>query len=461
MDLIKRTLESIPDFERFPTLEELDASTQRLAAEYPDLVTVTTVGHSTKGHPIQMLRIGKGEKRALFVGLPHPNEPIGVPTLEYLSRRLCEDALLREEFGYTFYIIKAIDPDGYRLNEGWLAGPYSLERYIRNYYRPAVPEQPEWTFPYEYKSYKYDRPIPETLAFMAAIDQAQPHFLNSLHNVDMGGTYFYITEPLPEEIYNQFYELATEHGLPLMSGEPEFPFMPFLRDAIFLLPRQSQVYDFHESTVGATTDPASLMTAGASSFDYSYARYGTLGLVSEVSLFFDPRMDDKRPTETERRAAVLTSLERIADRYRFLKEQYNRALPFVQVDTPFQRSVENFMKNSERSIPSTRKWAETHPDLQRPATEAELLDSRTRNFFWQLCTHAMLVQMMDAQPAMDELVAIRQETADRLEELIAELLTMLNWSKRPLRELTAVQLGSALTMMAALRDGLSRTKTEG
>ena len=61
--------------------------------------------------------------------------------LEYLSLRLAEDDSLRESLGYTWYLIKCIDPDGTRLNEGWFKGPFSIENYARHFYRPASFQQ--------------------------------------------------------------------------------------------------------------------------------------------------------------------------------------------------------------------------------------------------------------------------------------------------------------------------------
>ena len=45
--------------------------------------------------------------------------------LEYLSYKLVSDDEFRELFNYTRIIIKAIDKDGLKLNEGQLKGPYT------------------------------------------------------------------------------------------------------------------------------------------------------------------------------------------------------------------------------------------------------------------------------------------------------------------------------------------------
>ena len=98
--------------------------------------------------------------------------------LEYFSRALAEDDKLREDLGYTWYLIKSIDIDGTKLNEKWFKGPITLSNYARNYFRPAGYEQVEWTFPFKYKKANFDKPIPETVALMKIIDEIKPDFMS-------------------------------------------------------------------------------------------------------------------------------------------------------------------------------------------------------------------------------------------------------------------------------------------
>ena len=102
----------VPDYREFMTVAELSASSRDLARRFPKLVTLQTIGTSTEGRPIEMLTIGNGPRKALLVGTPHPNEPIGTLTIEFLSRRLCEDDDLRDDLDFTFLMIKCADPDG-------------------------------------------------------------------------------------------------------------------------------------------------------------------------------------------------------------------------------------------------------------------------------------------------------------------------------------------------------------
>jgi len=449
-ELIRRVIHEIPDYSRFYTIDELDDSSRALASEFSDLVSLSTVGHSRDGHPILMIRIGSGPRRALFVGCPHPNEPFGAVTLEYLSRKLCEEPALLQELGHTFYIIKAIDVDGYRLNEGWLPGPYTPDRYILGYYRPAPDEQVEWTFPYHYKTLHFDKPLPETRAFMKAIDEARPHFLNSLHNFDRGGTFFYLTEALSVELYQQLRKLATDYGLPLLKGEAEARYIPQLDEAIFRMPKRSEVYDYFESR-SPGEDPAKVMEGGASSLDYANTRYGTFCFISEVTHFYDYRMSDTTLTERLLREALLDSTAQNRERFSFLRGQYEQALPFMTVATRLETAFSSFLKMVEKHLSSESKLAETDPSFNRLATVAEQFDLLMRDWWFSLSLASMLVRAIDVQPTSTELMRIHAKTKKWLNAGLEDLVRYLNWDMRSIRELCAVQLGSALLIMEHLR----------
>src|SRR5579871_3642831 len=130
MDL-RQIADDIPAYDHFLTIDEMAASSHQLVADYPDLASIRVVGQTRRGDPIELLTIKGGDKQAFVFGGPHPNEPIGCMMLEYLTRRLCEDADLRDELGYTWHFIKSIDSDGMRLNEGWFGGPFTPTNYAR------------------------------------------------------------------------------------------------------------------------------------------------------------------------------------------------------------------------------------------------------------------------------------------------------------------------------------------
>ena len=82
---ISRILENIPDYSEFMTVEELDNSSRKLAEAFEG-VELIDIGKSGSGRPILCLKIGNGEKNALLFAFPHPNEPIGSLTVEFLAQ---------------------------------------------------------------------------------------------------------------------------------------------------------------------------------------------------------------------------------------------------------------------------------------------------------------------------------------------------------------------------------------
>ena len=230
-ELLERVLAKVPDYQTFMTVDELDASSRRLAQEYPGVVSLTEIGKSRSGHPLLCLTIGCGSENAILYGCPHPNEPIGAMMLEAFSRILAEDAELRQALDYTFYIIKVWDVDGVRLNEPGLKALLALPITCVTSSVRRPPRQVDWTFPIDYKNLHFHDTIPETRALQNLIDQLHPRFLYSLHNSAFGGVYWYVTQPLEESFYDRLRGVAAGQHMPIDLGEPEAPYIERLSPA--------------------------------------------------------------------------------------------------------------------------------------------------------------------------------------------------------------------------------------
>jgi hypothetical protein len=95
---------------------ELAAKMAELAARYPSEVALERVGESIQGRPIQMLRVGRGERRVLLWSQMHGDEPSATPALldlvDYLlTHRVDPDAsavLGRLEL----VLVPMLNPDG-------------------------------------------------------------------------------------------------------------------------------------------------------------------------------------------------------------------------------------------------------------------------------------------------------------------------------------------------------------
>lgn len=106
-------LAGVPDHQEFLGLGALGERARALAAEFPGLARLETVGRSAEGRPIELLTVGHGRRPVLLVGAPHPNEPIGTLTIDFLARALCEQDELRARLDVTLYAIPVSDPDGF------------------------------------------------------------------------------------------------------------------------------------------------------------------------------------------------------------------------------------------------------------------------------------------------------------------------------------------------------------
>ena len=438
-------LHDVPDYEAFLTVDELKVSAHHLAEEYPDVVKIIPVGHSRQGDPIEALEIGDGPKKALLFAMPHPNEPIGSMMLEYLSRRLAEDDELRRSLGYTWIMVKCIDPDGTRLNEGWFKGPFSISHYARNFYRPPSYQQVEWTFPVDYKTLHFHDPLPETQALMELIEQTKPDFIYSLHNSGFGGVYFYISEDAPP-LYEPFYELVASQDLPLHLGEPEIPFVEVYSKAIFDLPPIAKMYDFHAEH--SDTDPADIISGGTSSDDYARRFCDPFFLVCEMPYFYNPAIHDTSPSDMVRRDAILQGIEINRQSVAFIQEVYDAAKGELTVKSPFRDTVEEMLRTSTEHLAAQEHWAQTDPDTAEVATVAEKFDSLVIGRFYRLLLLGMLIRLLEAQIAetgeSPVLVSARQAALDAFEARSAELEAELDYDVIPIQKLVRVQLGSAL-----------------
>src|SRR5262249_24825724 len=147
--------------EHLLTLEELEARTDALADD--PRVTTTVIGQSRSGRDIRMISVGEGDRNALGMGVPHPNEPVGALPVERMLEMLVGVNGKQEQRGFRWHFVKAIDPEGLRLNEGWLKKPRTFRNYIENFFRPALARQGEMTFPLHTDGVTFTASVPENL----------------------------------------------------------------------------------------------------------------------------------------------------------------------------------------------------------------------------------------------------------------------------------------------------------
>ncbi len=442
---VLRILDDVPDYKDFLTVDELRESTRQLAGRHPDIVELLTIGKSRSGDSIEAIKIGHGPKKALLFAMPHPNEPIGSMMLEFLSSRLAEDEELREVLGYTWYLVKCIDPDGTRLNEGWFKSPFSLENYARNYYRPPAYQQVAWTFPIDYKSLHFDDPIPETQALMGLIEQVRPDFMYSLHNSDFGGVYYFIWEAAPP-LYEQFHKLVENQGLPLHMGESERPYEEEFASAIYRDSSISEEYDYLKEHT--ETDPAEIITGGTLSFEYARRFCDPFSLICEMPYFYNPAINDISPSDIQRRDALLQAINESRESVEFLAELYDTVNGELTVPSLFRDAIEENLRTSGEELAVEEEWVRTNPKADGMATVAEKFDNLVIQKYYRLTMLGMFLRMLQVQISKTgtnpALISTLETAREAFDVRAAALEAEIDYSVIPIQKLVRVQLGSGL-----------------
>ncbi len=447
-------LNQIPDYKDFLTVDEMNAALWALADRYPGMVDVFEAGRSRGDTPILCAKVGSGARNALFYGCPHPNEPIGAMMSYYFIGALAADPDYCASLGFTFYIIPMIDVDGVRRNEGWFKGPFNLFTYARNYFRPASDEQVEWTFPMDYKNYKFDRPLPETKTLMRLIDEVKPAFIYSLHNAGFGGAYWYTSHPQAEAVFAQLHQASTDRKVPLDLGEPEMPYLTSFAPAIYKMPSAADLYDYLEQFAGG--DPAAQMIGGECSG--TYAGKAVVELVAELPYYYEARIDSCKELDYPRAKAVTDKLDIQQAHLDALKEKYEAVAPFIGGDNPYGAMVAQTVVFMPIAIAGERVFVEQGDAaaFARPCTESEAFSCYQIAKFYNLLNWGLLVRAIEMemqrgdaetaaklQPALADAETVLRREADALE-------AQLDYSVIPVRDLVAIQLASGLAILEAI-----------
>lgn len=447
---IEDELKKVPDYRRFYTLDEMLAKARSVAGEHPDIYSYEVVGHSSDGEPIPMLTAGTGDKRILLFASPHPNEPIGGMLIQFLLDELIQNTSLRTD--YTWYLLPCVDPDGTRLNEGWFAGPYTIQNYARHFYRPPSAEQVEWTFPVRYKDLHFDTLMPETSALMNAFDIARPRVVYSLHNAGFGGVYYYISHDL-KDVYEAFGDIPKKRGLALSLGEAEMPWATEFSPAVYKMSSITEAYDYLEQYGDAS--PAELIQGGGSSADY-LSNMGLeedpLILVTELPYFQTEQIADQTPTAKSRREVLLEGIQQAKGSALTVKAILARIAPEMTLDTRFYRAVRLFNQQTLDALPSKEKWVYEAAEMDQAATVAQTTDELYVGSFYRLLVTSMLRRALDAQLAETKSATLESAQVDLdilLETWTERLESGLEYEVIPIKTLVEVQYGALLAVLGS------------
>lgn len=302
---------ALPPLLRYPTVDELGARAAALVARHPADARLRRAGTSRAGNPLWLLSVGHGSRQALVVAGPHANEPVGGGTVLRLAERALADPRLTVGADATWNLLLCLDPDGLRRNEGWLRGPYSLDRYFRNFFRPGFGEQPEWL-----PDGAEAAALPETRTLLALQDELRPFLQCSLHGVDVGGGFVELTHDLPG-IARRVAHTAALLRIPRELGPYDTLYWPCLGPAVYRIPppRRGDL-------------AAAITEAAVESTWYHPHRYGTVTAVVEAPMWGVAAVEDSS-TPADAAAVLRTVSHTLRRDARILEDVLARIRPYV------------------------------------------------------------------------------------------------------------------------------------
>jgi hypothetical protein len=445
--ILDEVIDQVPEYREFLTVKELDKSSRLLAEEF-NTIEMKKIGESGEGRPINYVKIGEGSKNALLFAFPHPNEPIGSMTVEFLTRFFAENPDIVDSLDYTWYFIKAIDPDGAALNEGWFKGDFTPLKYAQNYYRPPGHEQVEWTFPVDYKKLRFSSPPPETKALMKVIDKVKPDFMFSLHNAGFCGVYYYISHP-KEKLYTEYSQIVNAQGLPLHKGEPETPFIKKLAPAIFQMFGVQESYDF--MLENGVENPQEVIESGTSSYDYLNKVTGRKGftLVCEMPYFYDKALGDESLTKYDRRQLVLDSIDFSKEAHEFMKERFEMIKDYCDPKHRLYTTIADTVAKFDKRMEPRIHHAKTSPMYEGKATVAQAFDNQVARPYFSSFRVAMTSRLcsiaLEPSSSEEEIITeVRNELDLWVEETVENAIKGTDFEVIPISKLVKIQVGSAL-----------------
>jgi len=444
-------LDNIPDYREYMNVDELNRGSEALAREHPATVKILDLGKSSDGDPIRCLRIGEGKYNALTYGFPNPEEPVGGMAIDCLSRSLAENKSLLREMDYTWYFIKCIDPDGARLNQGFLKGPLTPMNFAKNYYRAPEHLTGEENFPFRYGETDFNHPLPETKALMKLLDQTRFDLISSLHNMKWGGITYQVSEPCPE-LYPSLQNLTKTFRL-----EPRKRLGTMLAPAVQLAEYFTPVRNYVRAKA-AGKGPLQEIT-GAYVYEYALlSNPNVFMFVPECCLWHDMRCWDDRPSDKSM-VDVLEYSSRVgSETNRFMLSLYDKAEPYLKQPSPLLEMIRRIMGEIRRP---TVNVLDPDPELnterlKRPATIAEKCETEGRADIYRLFNLGAMIRMFDYQLAKGGdgkavLQACKADGMNRLDEWNNELAKKHDCQAHPIRNLVGGCVGGILASAEYLK----------
>jgi hypothetical protein len=112
--------------------DQLLQDLQKLAERYPDAIQLDEIGRSFMGRPIQLIKLGAGDKKILLWSQMHGDEPSATPALldiaDFLLAHADNEEVRQILENYTLLMIPMLNPDGAEVYDRFNAQGIDINR---------------------------------------------------------------------------------------------------------------------------------------------------------------------------------------------------------------------------------------------------------------------------------------------------------------------------------------------
>ena len=437
----------IPSYSRFLKVDEID-KLANLITKLPG-VNHRIIGKSINDEPLVMLDIGKGEKTALIIGVPHSDEPMGSLVVTFFARWLATHPEA-DGFGWRWLLIPILERRGMRLNEGWFNMPESLAAIAKSNFREPTEDQYEWTFPVQYKDYEWTKSRPETLAVKEVLEKEKPDFLCNLHHCGFHNAYYYLSEDLPE-VYPNLSKLAAGLRMPLSDTAPDVPFGKMFSPGFYQMYGLGDYLEYYSKK-----DPMALTTIkrGACSDEWYHKQIGGFSFNCEVPMYLSSKLQDKKPSNKSYQKAIEERYFRKKNRVKYsiklinLIEDYANLADSLLLDTAEKHiaNAQNSLDHEKRVLTVTEDKIASNAEVFENDVITDLFDLFFLGQIWRV-TESICIK--GGAPKICQLM----ETADiEIKSLGKSVQERGAFYQLPIRNSVKMQLGSLLIIAEALKN---------
>jgi hypothetical protein len=447
---VSSAIEGVPCFDKFCSVAELDALSRSLSAEQGFAVKVA--GLSAQGRPIHHVRFGAGATKALLVGFPHPNEPIGGLTITSLLTLLRDRHPAFARADVEWHIVPCIDPDGALLNESWTQRPFSLESYMRGFHRQELRDQVECSFPIAYKRMRFDSPTVEAQVLQSVLDVTKPDFYFSLHNAFIGGAHFLTTADLGQAAYDELFALLRAHdislgGLTRQEGR--------ITSGVFEMPSMQGWYDRLEAAGAA---PETMLVNGGSSWEYLRSiSPGALTFVMEMPCLRHPSDGSIKHAPGNLRRLKLKLDADSKYLITLILETWESVAEDLPTDSPlYTKTFNGVISQKDTLIEGLPAWVSKTREIlfssafSAPITEGARFVTYHHDGFYALCNAYEFIRLLEVAPRTEAVAAAIARLKPRFDEVYQELAAGMEADKFELIDWTTlarIQLGAGLVAL--------------